>query len=212
MKSMLKRLGFKGFTLIELLVVIAIIGILAGMLLPVIVSAKEKGQRTKCMNNLKQFDGSLVMYAMDNDDSYPQNLNSLGTYISQNQKLFYCPSDASRSFASNYTDLATASGKDYCSYHLILRDTGGNKVKASSASTMAVIVEKNGANNATAADDGFGGNHVAGGGSGGGHILYGDHSVQWINRSTGAKPWNGNVTNTLGGASLTTEGTDFAVN
>jgi prepilin-type N-terminal cleavage/methylation domain-containing protein/prepilin-type processing-associated H-X9-DG protein len=62
------------FTLVELLVVIAIIAILASLLLPALTHAKRQGQRVACMNNLKQLQLALLLYADDNHDTVPFNL------------------------------------------------------------------------------------------------------------------------------------------
>ncbi len=57
----------KAFTLIELLVVIAVIALLMAILIPVLRSARELGQRTVCLSNLKQLTLAWVAYAEQYD-------------------------------------------------------------------------------------------------------------------------------------------------
>ncbi len=60
----------QGFTLIELLVVISIIGILVGLLLPAINSAREAGRRAKCQSNMKNVVLAIIGY-VNNKNVFP---------------------------------------------------------------------------------------------------------------------------------------------
>lgn len=103
----------RAFTLIELLVVIAIIAILAGMLLPSLAKAKDKGKSTACANQLRQLILATTMYEEDHkvlpmgypgSSSLPWELiwyRTLPTYLGrkssatlQTNQMLVCPSSS----------------------------------------------------------------------------------------------------------------------
>lgn len=61
--------------MIELLVVIAVIAILAAILMPVLTSAKAKGDQIYCLNNMRQWGIAFHMYCDDNSDYVPEEGN-----------------------------------------------------------------------------------------------------------------------------------------
>ena len=73
-----KRMNFmrnkNAFTLVELLVVIAIMGVLIGLLLPAVNSAREAARKSTCSNNIKQMALAALGYEQLNK-GFPPAMN-----------------------------------------------------------------------------------------------------------------------------------------
>ena len=141
------------FTLIELLVVIAIIATLAGILLPVLGAARDRGRQAVCVNNLRQIALLATQYQNDfngylpsSNDGLP-NDNACGGpaamqlqfynsgvssgfngHISTRVKSFYCPSDTRKNRMLALTTSITEDMRDvsYGANNYCWSHTGGN--------------------------------------------------------------------------------------
>lgn len=60
------RRARRGFTLVELLTVVAIVGVLAGIVIPVIGKARESAHSSACASNLRQIAAAALLYAGEN--------------------------------------------------------------------------------------------------------------------------------------------------
>jgi prepilin-type N-terminal cleavage/methylation domain-containing protein/prepilin-type processing-associated H-X9-DG protein len=88
----------RAFTLVEVLITIAIIGILAGMLIPGINRSKESARRTLCLNQMRQTQLALQIYASDQNGAFPPRspFSAWPTQMRsqlQNSLVLLCPSD-----------------------------------------------------------------------------------------------------------------------
>jgi prepilin-type N-terminal cleavage/methylation domain-containing protein/prepilin-type processing-associated H-X9-DG protein len=60
-----------GFTLVELMVVTSVLAALAGLLLPVLSRARERGRAAACASNMRQLGAALLIYSQDYDERLP---------------------------------------------------------------------------------------------------------------------------------------------
>ena len=65
-----------GFTLVEIMIVVAIIGLLAAIAIPNFIKARTTAQANACINNLRQIDGAIQQWALENNKAAGTSVTS----------------------------------------------------------------------------------------------------------------------------------------
>jgi prepilin-type N-terminal cleavage/methylation domain-containing protein len=127
----------KGFTLLELLLVVTVIAMVAALLLPALSSAKSKARRSVCLNNLRQLNLGVRMFADNSNDTIPAPIKDNGppncftvyaklaaNDLGENAALFACPADT---FHYDYNErISEAQHLQARSHHSSYAFNGGN--------------------------------------------------------------------------------------
>jgi prepilin-type processing-associated H-X9-DG protein/prepilin-type N-terminal cleavage/methylation domain-containing protein len=65
--------SLRAFTLVELLAVIAVVGVLAGILVPVVSAVRAKARSTQCLSNMRQVGTASLLYLSDQKGRLPSS-------------------------------------------------------------------------------------------------------------------------------------------
>ncbi len=78
-----------------MLAVVGILGLLVGLLIPIVGRASSKARQTKCKSNLRQFAVALNVFRSENRGKNPAWLSNLYPDYIDTQELYVCPTDKS---------------------------------------------------------------------------------------------------------------------
>ncbi len=99
-----------GFTLVEIMIVVALIGLLGAIMIPNFVRARIQSHRNVCINNLRQIEGAIQMWALENGGQTVPDTSTLLGYL---RGKVVCPSGGT-TFADSYALPATVTGTPTC--------------------------------------------------------------------------------------------------